>query len=121
MEPVNFSEVLAQIDVETERLGWIAEQGREYLKRNYGKRSLPLLTYKELLDFLQYLVSQPILLEVLIAKINVEMQRLGLTIEQGREHLIKNYGKPSRSLLTDDELHEFLQYLQSQPSPPDQL
>ncbi|MCC5603330.1 hypothetical protein [Nostoc favosum] len=51
------------------------------------------------------------------SKTDVEIERLGWTPEQGREHLIKTYGKRSRSLLTDDELHEFLQYLQSQPDP----
>ncbi|MEH2402586.1 hypothetical protein [Nostoc sp.] len=29
----------------------------------------------------------------------------------------KNHGKRSRFLLTDEQLHEFLQYLQSQPDP----
>ncbi|MEH2360486.1 hypothetical protein [Nostoc sp.] len=59
MEPVDFAEVLAQIDVETERLGWTMEQRREHLIKNYGKRSLTLLTEVELLEFLQYLASQP--------------------------------------------------------------
>ncbi|ALF54401.1 hypothetical protein ACX27_18650 [Nostoc piscinale CENA21] len=52
-----------------------------------------------------------------IAKTDVELQRLGWTPEQGREHLIKTYGKRGRTLLTEEELHSFLQYLQSQPDP----
>lgn len=56
-----------------------------------------------------------------IAKIGVEMQRLGWTTEQGRDYLIKAYGKRSRHLLTDEELHDFLRYLESQPTPPDPL
>ena len=52
-----------------------------------------------------------------IAQTDVKMQRLGWTSEQRREHLRKNYGKRSRFLLTDEELHEFLQYLQSQSDP----
>ncbi len=119
MEPVNFSEVIAQIDVEMQRLGCTTKQGREHLKRNYGKRSHTLLTEVELLDFLQYLASQPLptLDEVLIAKINVEMQRLGWTTEQRREHLTKNYGKRSHTLLTEVEFLDFFQYLVSQPTP----
>ncbi|MBN3893346.1 MULTISPECIES: hypothetical protein [unclassified Nostoc] len=39
MEPVNFSEVIAQTDVEMQRLGWTIDQGREHLIKNYGKRS----------------------------------------------------------------------------------
>ncbi|MBW4633893.1 MAG: hypothetical protein KME30_18915 [Iphinoe sp. HA4291-MV1] len=56
-----------------------------------------------------------------IAKIGVEMQRLGWTTEHGRDYLIKTYGKRSRHLLTDEELHDFLRYLESQPTPPDPL
>ncbi|MEH2378062.1 MAG: hypothetical protein V7K27_04015 [Nostoc sp.] len=119
MEPVNFSEVIAQIDVEMQRLGWTMEQRREHLKKNYGKRSHTLLVYTELLDFLQYLVSQPTppLHEILIAKINVETERLGWTIEQRGEHLKKTYEKRSLTLLTEVELLDFFQYLVSQPLP----
>ncbi|MBD2440027.1 hypothetical protein [Nostoc sp. FACHB-110] len=53
----------------------------------------------------------------IIAKTDVELQRLGWTPEQGREHLIKTYNKRGRTLLTEDELQSFLQYLQSQPDP----
>jgi hypothetical protein len=53
----------------------------------------------------------------ILDKTNVEMQRLGWTPEQGREHLIKTYGKRSRTLLTEVELLDFLQYLTSQPTP----
>lgn len=56
-----------------------------------------------------------------IAKISVEMQRLGWTTDQGRDYLIKTYGKRSRHLLSDDELHDFLRYLESQPTPLDPL
>lgn len=56
-----------------------------------------------------------------IAEIDVEMRRLGWTREQGREHLIETYGKRARSLLTDEQLVEFLEYLKSQPTPADPL
>ncbi|MFN6483677.1 MULTISPECIES: hypothetical protein [unclassified Nostoc] len=56
---------------------------------------------------------EPVNFSEVIAQTDVKMQRLGWTIDQGREHLIKNYGKRSRFFLTDEELHEFLQYLQS--------
>ena len=45
------------------------------------------------------------------------MKRLGLTAEWGREYLIKTYGKRSRILLTEEELLDFLRYLESQPDP----
>ncbi|AUB40462.1 hypothetical protein COO91_06477 [Nostoc flagelliforme CCNUN1] len=40
------------------------------------------------------------------------MQRLGWTVDQGREHLQKFYGVRSRLQLTEDELDNFLLYLQ---------
>lgn len=118
MEPVDFSEVIAQTDVEMQRLGWTIDQGREHLIKNYGKRSRTFLTEVELLDFLQYLVSlpTPTLHEILITKINVEIERLWWTEEEAWEHLKKTYGKRSRTLLTEVELLEFFQYLVSQPT-----
>ncbi|WGV24128.1 hypothetical protein [Halotia branconii] len=58
-EPVNLSDVIAKTDVQIERLGWTKEQGREYLKKTYGKLGRSLLSEEELLDFLKYLESQP--------------------------------------------------------------
>jgi hypothetical protein len=58
-EPVNLSHVIAQTDVQIERLGWTKEQGREHLKKTYGKLGRSLLSEEELLDFLNYLKSQP--------------------------------------------------------------
>jgi hypothetical protein len=61
--------------------------------------------------------SEPVDLSDVIAKTDVELQRLGWTPEQGREYLIQTYGKRGRTLLTEEELYTFLQYLQSQPDP----
>ena len=56
-----------------------------------------------------------------IAKISVEMQRLNWTMEQGRDYLIRTYNKRSRHLLSQEELKDFLGYLESQPTPIDPL
>ncbi|OYE02952.1 hypothetical protein [Nostoc sp. 'Peltigera membranacea cyanobiont' 232] len=48
----------------------------------------------------------------LMNKTDAEMQRLGWTVDQGREHLVRYYGVRSRSLLTEQELDDFLLYLQ---------
>ncbi|QYO67858.1 hypothetical protein [Leptolyngbya sp. 7M] len=53
------SEEIMKIGIEMKRLGWSTEQGREYLKRTYGKRSRQELDDAELLDFLHYLEGQP--------------------------------------------------------------
>ncbi|MBD2385614.1 hypothetical protein [Cylindrospermum sp. FACHB-282] len=58
-EPVNLSDVIAKTDVEIERLGWTKEQGKEHLKKTYGKLGRSLLSEEELLDFLRHLESQP--------------------------------------------------------------
>ncbi|MGB3638286.1 MAG: hypothetical protein WBA39_12040, partial [Rivularia sp. (in: cyanobacteria)] len=60
---------------------------------------------------------EPIDLSEAIAKTDVEMDRLGFTPQQGREYLIENYGKRGRTLLTEEELVDFLQYLESIPTP----
>jgi hypothetical protein len=52
-----------------------------------------------------------------IARTNVELRRLNWTSEQGRKFLEEAYGKRSRSLLSEAELLEFLQYLEQQPTP----
>ncbi len=48
---------------------------------------------------------------------DIELQRLGWTSNEGRDFLKRQYGKPSRLRLTDEELLEFLQHLKSLPTP----
>jgi hypothetical protein len=57
-EPADRSEEIMRIGIEMKRLGWSTEQGREYLKRTYGKSSRSKLDDAELLDFLHYLEIQ---------------------------------------------------------------
>lgn len=58
--------------------------------------------------------DNPIDLSDIIAQTDVELRRLGWTVGQGRDFLEKTYGKRSRHDLTDEELLEFLLYLESQ-------
>ena len=44
---------------------------------------------------------------------DIEIKRLDLKKEQGRNYLMKKYGKPSRLHLTDGQLLDFLIHLQS--------
>lgn len=53
----------------------------------------------------------------IIARSNLELKRLGWTSEQGRNYLLQTYGKRSRQLLSDEQLIEFLAYLEQQPDP----
>ena len=50
-------------------------------------------------------------------KTDLEIKRLGWTKDDGQEFLRSRYGKRSRLQLTDEQLWEFLQYLEAQPSP----
>ncbi|NES23263.1 MAG: hypothetical protein F6K41_31190 [Symploca sp. SIO3E6] len=63
--------------------------------------------------------SSPIDMSEIIARTTVEVKRLGWTNQQGKDYLLQTYGKRSRQLLTDDELLDFLSYLESQPTPED--
>lgn len=58
-ESVNLSDIIAQTTVEIRRLGWSNDQGRNFLKEQYGKPSRSMLTEEELLEFLEFLKSQP--------------------------------------------------------------
>jgi len=55
---VDLSDIIAQTDVELQRLGWGVNQGREFLEKTYGKRSRHDLTDDELLEFLLFLETQ---------------------------------------------------------------
>ncbi|MGK7874811.1 MAG: hypothetical protein AB4426_16375 [Xenococcaceae cyanobacterium] len=60
--------------------------------------------------------ADPIDFSDIIAKSDAELKRLGWTNEQGRDYLLQTYGKRSRHLLSDEELLEFLHYLENQPT-----
>ena len=127
---IDFGEILNQTDQELKRLGWTSKQGQKYLLETYGKHSRKLLEDDELLEFLEYLQNLDISVEETInneekeEKITIdfgdilnqtdqELKRLGWTSEKGQEYLLETYGKHSRKLLEDDELLEFLEYLQN--------
>ncbi|MGK7955389.1 MAG: hypothetical protein AB4063_09025 [Crocosphaera sp.] len=63
------------------------------------------------------LVEEELDFSEIIARSNVELKRLKWTTEQGREYLIRTYGKRSRQVLSDEELLEFLRHLESLPTP----
>ena len=56
---VDLSDALARTSVELKRLRWSNQQGRDYLKRTYGKQLRKDLNDEEMLEFLHYLASQP--------------------------------------------------------------
>jgi hypothetical protein len=52
----------------------------------------------------------------MIAQTDIEIERIGWDVEQGREHLIATFQKVSRKLLTLEELQQFLNHLRSLPN-----
>ena len=56
---VDFNEIKHKTDIEIKRLGWTKEDGRNFLKSHYGKRTRLHLTDEQLLEFLQHLESLP--------------------------------------------------------------
>jgi hypothetical protein len=53
----------------------------------------------------------------MVARSNIELKRLGWTKQRGVDYLLGKYNKKIRSELTDQELQEFLHYLELQPTP----
>ncbi|HEY9845060.1 MAG TPA: hypothetical protein V6D03_02585 [Candidatus Caenarcaniphilales bacterium] len=60
------------------------------------------------------LLSAPVDLSDIIAQTSVELKRLKWSNAEGRSYLQRTYGKRSRQELTDEQLLEFLHYLQAQ-------
>jgi hypothetical protein len=60
---IDFNEIKHKTDIEIKRLGWTKEDGRNFLKSHYGKRTRLHLTDEQLLEFLHYLESLPTPLE----------------------------------------------------------
>jgi hypothetical protein len=58
-DPIDLSDVIAQIGTEIDRIGWSKKQGSAYLQGTYGKRTRAELTEPELVAFLKYLKSLP--------------------------------------------------------------
>lgn len=55
--------------------------------------------------------------EQVIEEIQTHTQRLGWTPGDKYEHLVKTYGKRAFSLMTEEQLLDFLSFLRSQPTP----
>ncbi len=53
----------------------------------------------------------------LIRQIDAQMERIGWSVERGRQYLLNKYGVRSRLLLSDEQVFDFLDFLKSQPTP----
>ena len=74
------------------------------------ENSLPEVPSTQTLETIEFDFNE------IIDKTDIEIKRLGWTKEQGRDFLLQTYGKRSRLHLTNEELMDFLHYLESQPN-----
>ncbi|AFY77474.1 MAG: hypothetical protein IGR93_19585 [Hydrococcus sp. C42_A2020_068] len=107
-ENVSFRESMTS-DLEEARLSFqeTATETAELGEVVSGSPQLPLETATP---------SPTLSFDEMMLQTTVQMKRLGWTDKQGREYLIEAYGKRSRHLLNDEELLDFLRYLESLPS-----
>jgi len=134
-EPADWSEDLAVVEVQLERLGWDRSQESVYLERCLGYMERSSITrYQDLrlyIDALRALSSpadpctaplpgrlqQPLpSRELLIQNGNTLLRQLGWTTDQGRGFLKQHFGHISRQSLSDEQLMQFNQQLDALPA-----
>jgi len=134
-EPADWSEDLAVVEAQLEKLGWDRDQESVYLERCFGYMERSNITrYQDLrlyIDALQILSApadpctaplpgqhQPPLpsRELLIQNGNGLLGRLGWTTQQGRAFLKRHFGHTSRQSLSDEQLMEFNRQLEALPA-----
>lgn len=87
------------------------------IPRNSSPQKSGMPLGEKLAETKKVATSEPIDLSDAIARTSVELKRLGWSNQQGREYLEQTYNKRSRQHLNDEQMLEFLHYLESLPSP----
>lgn len=125
-DPEDWSDDLARIDLEVQRLGWNRSQEALYLERAFGHPSRSRLTrYGDLMAYLQALavleagadparVSLPLHRRDLLEQCDELLGRLGWDPDQGRLFLELNFQCSSRQHLSDQQLLQFNMLLEEQ-------
>jgi hypothetical protein len=125
-DPEDWSDELAAIDLELQRLGWERDQERIYLERAFGHGSRHRLTrYSDLVAFLKRLRSLepgisaehapvPLRRSDLISQGDQMLQTLRWSSAQAREFLQQHLQASSRQQLSDEQLLQFNMLLEEQ-------
>ncbi len=125
-DPEDWSDDLARIDLEVQRLGWDRSQEATYLQRAFGHPSRSRLTrYGDLVAYLQALaqlasgadpglVPLPLRRRDLLEQCDELLARLGWDPDQGRLFLELNFQCSSRQHLSDPQLLQFNMLLEEQ-------
>ena len=125
-DPDDWSDELAAVDLELQRIGWEREQERSYLERAFGHGSRHKLTrYSDLIAYLKRLKALepgtpveaapvPLRRADLITQGDQMLQTLQWTGEQARSFLQQELGAASRQSLSDEQLLTFNMLLENQ-------
>lgn len=137
-DPDDWSDELAALDLQLQRIGWQREQEATYLERAFGHPSRSrLTTYRDLSAYLQA-VSQfapgadparapvPLRRSELLGQCDLLLAQLGWDAARGRRFLEEQFQLASRQQLSDEQLLHFNMLLESEllslpeaPTPPD--
>ena len=125
-DPEDWSEELAELDVQLKRLGWDRNQEGTYLQRAFGHPSRNRLTaYTDLVAYLRALrglaggnnpetAPVPLRRRDLLSQCDQLLTSLGWDPQQGRQLLEHTFQLSSRQQLSDEQLLEFNMLLESE-------
>ena len=124
-DPEDWSEELAAIDLEVQRIGWDRDRERIYLERAFGHASRHRLTrYSDLVGFLRQLRDMqpgespetapvPLRRSDLLSQGDEMIRAMGWSSAQARDCLQKELGATSRQQLSDQQLMQFNMILEN--------
>lgn len=125
-DPDDWSDELAALDLQLQRIGWQREQEATYLERAFGHPSRSrLTTYRDLSAYLQA-VSQfapgadparapvPLRRAELLGQCDLLLAQLGWDAARGRRFLEEQFQLASRQQLSDEQLLHFNMLLESE-------
>jgi len=125
-DPEDWSDELAEIDVQLQRLGWDRNQESTYLQRAFGHPSRNRIThYADLHAYLRGLrglpegsepatASVPLRRKDLLAQSDQLLQSLRWDANRGRQMLEQNFQLSSRQQLSDEQLLGFNMLLETE-------
>lgn len=125
-DPEDWSDELASIDHELQRIGWDREQEMLYLQKCFGHSSRQRITrYSELTSFLNQLkelkpgegpneARKPLRRTDLLNQCDQLLEKLRWTPEQGRRYLQEQLKARSRQQLNDQQLLSFNMLLEAE-------
>ncbi|MEY3964352.1 MAG: hypothetical protein RLZZ106_1607 [Cyanobacteriota bacterium] len=118
-DPEDWSDELAELDVQLQRIGWDRSQEEQYLQRAFGHPSRNRLTaYADLVSYLRCLRSLshgcdpngapvPLRRKDLLEQSDQLLRSLQWDASRGRELLEQNFQLSSRQQLSDEQLLQF--------------